>query len=343
MNPMTNRDRHARERGAIAAFAGIILMTLVGMTVVGVDLGRLAFTASEVQTIADAGANAYAKCWLIDGANPGACATPGARETKALEVVAGNLVDGSAAETANVSFTEGTWDYDTSTFGGPGAEGEQAVRADGTATVSNFFASLFGAPETTVEKSAIAAFSCPSGARPFPIAVGDCMFEDFQSSGDCSDLPRLFQQPRDNSCWTSFTSQGGNISDFLPPACCQGGNCGGGEPSPSIGVGTEIDLDNGQINVLNHIMEDCVELCLDDPSKCDALTKFVIPIVECNADLLNCSGSSTVVGFASIQIVDVLDQGKDKALVLSAFCNTDAAVEGSGGECLGTENVALVQ
>src|SRR6185295_11349658 len=95
--------KRSRQRGAILAFTGIALLTLIGMTVVGVDLGRLAFTATEVQTVAEAAATGYAHAWLthaaaVDGQenNNAACAGD------AYGVVNGNRIDGLQATRANV-------------------------------------------------------------------------------------------------------------------------------------------------------------------------------------------------------------------------------------------------
>jgi hypothetical protein len=326
------------QRGAIAALTGILLLTLVGMTVVGVDVGRVAFTATEVQTVAEVGALGYARAMLRNQVAGSAVRNPA---SDALEVVSGNSIDGQAASASNIaSYTTGTWNFTTRSFTAGGTD-PNAVEATGVATVENLFAALpvFSSPTSTVTKTATAAVSCPDVAHVFPLAVGDCsLFDPFRSSDDCDDLPELFQQPRDNSCWTTLFDGGGGagaISNMLPAACCQGGNCGGGQTSPLVGIGTTINLFNGQMNSLMHIMEDCIEH--------EGLTEFVVPIVECDNGVLNCSGSAEVIGFASLRFTRVVDQGRDKLFDMEFFCNDEAPVQGQGGECLGTETVALVR
>src|SRR5262245_22083282 len=99
MRRMVFRQRRSvRERGGYLAFTGMALLTLIRMTVVGVDLGRLAFTATEVQTVAEVAATGYAHAWLKgisspSGGDPGdsACAAD------ALGVVDANRIDGKDA------------------------------------------------------------------------------------------------------------------------------------------------------------------------------------------------------------------------------------------------------
>ena len=337
MTPMANRnnDRH-RERGAIAAMAGIMMLTLVGITVVGVDLGRLAFTASEVQGIADAAAPAYVRAMLKNKAAGSNVRTPSA---DANAVVQGNNVDGAAATAANIeSYTEGTWDFDAGTFT-PGGADPNAVQANATATVTNFFAQLFGTPSSKVDKNAIAAMSCPAGAHVLPIAVGDCsLFDPWHGSEDCDDLPQLFQQPGDNSCFTTLYTGGGgagSIISMLPSQCCKGGNCGGGELGPLVGTGSTINLYNGQMDVILKILKDCVDN--------RGLTEFLIPIVECNDGVLNCSASAKVIGFATINFTQVQDTANPKYFNMDVLCNAEAPVQGQGAECFGTDGVAMVR
>ena len=329
---------HRRERGAIAALAGIFMLMLAGITVVGVDVGRLAFTASEVQTVADAGAIAYAKEMLTQ--NTSGTTNIGLRQARAYEVIAGNNIDGAAAAPVNItSFEEGAWDFGSNQFSAGGSP-PNAVRANATATVSNFFAGLFGDPTTTVDKNAIAALGCSCRDRPvLPLAVGDCNFDAFQNSGDCADLPHLQQQPNaaDNSCWTNLSPSSGGGSAFvksiLPTQCCQGGDCGGGEPGPSVSKGDQIWLQNGQANDLMHILQDCVQH--------EGITDFVVPIVDCDTTS-DCTHTGEVVGFASVRISNVVDQGQTKTVDLEFFCD-DSGGQPDDCECFGRQGVAMVK
>ena len=323
------------EHGAILAFTGIMVMTLVAMAVVGVDLGRLAFTATEVQTVAESAATGYAVAMQRGRPSPAA---------DAYQVVAGNSIDGAAATPTNIaSFEVGNYSAATQTFVS-GAAPQNAVKATATATVSNFFAAIVGDSQSTVQKAATAAIGCPAHSRMvLPIVVGECEFTAFESSQSCSDLPRLFQQPGDNSCWSTLmpTPGGGatTTKSYLPTTCCDGTECGGGVAAPSVSIGDVVYHTNGQTNSVMHLIEDCVEN--------DGMTDYVVAVVECDANLTDCVGASPVVGFASVRVSNVVDQGGDKSVDLEFFCNDDGTIVGDTGgvaeECFGMGKVAMVQ
>jgi hypothetical protein len=100
-------------------------------------------------------------------------------------------------------------------------------------------------------------------------------------------------------------------------------------------VGDTINMYNGQMNSLMHIMEDCVEN--------EGLTDFVLPVVACSGGTLACNSSAPVVGFASVRFTQVVDQGGSKGLDMDFICDDNGGLQGSGAECFGTERVALVR
>jgi hypothetical protein len=323
------------QRGAILAFAGMAVVTLVAMAVVGVDLGRLALTATEVQTVAEAGATAYAKAVQRDSGSPAA---------DALAVVAHNRIDGAAATPANItSFEVGNYGAQTLAFVAGGTP-ENAVKAHATATVDNFFAGIFGDFQSTVQKDATAAIGCPTRGRVvLPLVVGECEFAAFQSSNDCADLPKLFQQPGDNSCWSTLLDSGGGgaktTNSYFPTSCCSGTLCGQGVTPPAVSIGQDVYHTNGQQASTMHLIQDCVEN--------EGITDFVVAIVKCDQSLTDCTGSSEVVGFASVHVSNVVDQGSDKTIDLDFFCNDTGDLVGEtlgfSDECFGTSRVAMVE
>src|SRR5262245_11905183 len=228
--PAERQDaKRPRERGAILAFTGMALLTLVGMTVVGVDLGRLAFTATEVQTVAEVAATGYAHAWVAGIKNNGADPGDAACVADALRVVRGNRIDAKQAATGNIErYDRGYFDPDTNgpfTMAVPAGKTANAVRATATTTVDNFFASVFGAPRSVVRKTAVATVTCGSRAQPLPIVVQDCSFGGFDGPEDCPSLPRLTQQNvnEDNTCWTSLSGDPANTStirDLINAHCC---------------------------------------------------------------------------------------------------------------------------
>lgn len=330
------RTKHSlsrtRQRGAALATVGIFMIVLAGMAVLGVDVGRLAFTATETQVVADAGAVAYAKTMLDNDVND-ANDSP---FVAADQVVEDNSIDGKSAIQAKVEYAVGRFDFDQRHFR-PGGFPANAVRATGTATVDNIFAGIFGDYDSTVERFAVAAYGGAGQARPtLPIAVGDCYFKRFERSDSCSDLPRLQQVPEkaENSCWTSLRPVGANaqqVSQLLPAECCAGGKCGGGAISPLVSVGDQINVLNGQANSILQILADCVD---------KGVQEYVIPIVACG----KCNQLTSVVGFAKVRMTRATDQGGDKGIDVEALCRKEGegGAPGGGGN-YGLQTLALVE
>jgi hypothetical protein len=327
----TKRNARPRQRGAALATVGIFMIVLAGMAVLGVDVGRLAYTANETQVVADAGAVAYAKTMLDNDVND----TSDSPFVAADQVVGDNWIDGRSASLAKVEYAVGKFDFDTREFR-PGGFPSNAVRATGSATIDNIFAGMFGTKTSTVQRLAVAAFGGAGEARPtLPVAVGDCYFKQFERSDNCSDLPKLQQVPdgSDNSCWTSLRATSANTSDvidMLPADCCQGGTCGGGATSPMVSVGDQIKIVNGQNNQIMHILADCLAKGHEE---------WVIPIVQCG----KCNQVAPVVGFATVRLTDVHDKG-GKGLDVDALCRTESGggAPGGGGN-YGLKTLALVK
>jgi Flp pilus assembly protein TadG len=319
--------RRARksERGAILAATVLALPALLALAAVGVDTGRIAFTATEVQNVADAAATAGAQALLEGG-------TASTARSHAQTVAAQNAVDGSGATIQPAEIEVGQYNYQTNTFVN-GATPSSAVRATPSATVQNLFVGILGSSfaNTTVTKTATAGFTgLGEAAATLPLALGDCHFPAisscFQTAG-C--LPSLSQVPSttDNTGWTSFFDGSTNqntISAYLPSAC------GGTMTPPVIKVGDSINLNNGQGNgqALKGV-EDCVEK--------KGITKFLVPIVSCGG---NFNQSGTVTGFATIIVESVESQGDPKGLTLHAIFEE---VQGTpGGGAYGTGEMRLL-
>jgi hypothetical protein len=234
-----------------------------------------------------------------------------------------------------VSVTRGTFDVPTRTFT-PGGARPNAARAVATATVSTIFASVLGQSTSQLHREAVAEFGGTCSARTaLPIALGDCLFDQFAASGNCATLPSLVDtpDPTQNSCWTSLQADTANANEalaFLPSECCQGRNCGGGEPAPRLDRGSQVNGINGQVTVLLRVIRDCFR---------QGITDFAVPIIACG----RCNQQTTVTGFATVHVRNVQANGVNKGIDIDTVCSGDDPSGPIGCASFGRESVALVK
>ena len=328
-------NHRSRQRGAVIAMAGAMLLMFMAFAVIGVDVARLAFTANETQTVADIAALAAIQGRANEVANPVA---------DAQAVVQENQVDGQPADVGGGgvvnSVIPGTWDFDAQTFVPTGDwydPDTNAAQANAEATVDNMVAGVINDSQSSVARSAIAAMggAC-SGELVMPLALGPCWFDEFEDSNDCSDIPRFFQVPATgNTCFTSLSqdpASAPNAARYLPTSCCNnGGNCGLGQTPALVNIGDEINVINGQVNVLMQIIQSCFN---------QGLTEWTIPLVECG----QCNQQTEVTGFAKIVITNVIDTGNPagRGIYLDSICKLDPEVS-PGCASAGLTGLALVQ
>ena len=321
------------ERGQVFVAAAVSLAAFLALTVVAVDIGRLAHTATEVQAVADVAASAGATA-LLKKTFARANVDPIAE----AQFVAGqNTMDGQAAVVTDIALLH----YDFAS-GGFTSGSPNAVRATPSVTVTNLIAGVLGDRQTTVTKTATAAMSGVGAASPsLPMVIGVCSFNAFQTSLSCGDLPSLIQAPTpdNNSAWTSLTGSSASASavdDYLPAVC-------GGTLTASVTVGDMVNVLNGQTTSLLKAVADCV--CTHN------VTKFTVPVVPCGSF----NQAMTVSGFATVQVLNVSAPGNNgtnplctpdangkTGITLQTICNTDDAGGGGGGN-FGTETVAMVE
>src|SRR3989442_10865630 len=213
------RASKSRRGQAMVLLALWLTGAFFALTVVGIDVGHLGTSATELQTVADIAAAAGARNLLKGGSASTA-------KSEATSVVAKNKVDGhsftmSAADVHVGTYINGVF---TETSINP-----SAVRATPSITVNNVVAGLIGMKTTTIQKEAIATFQGISKAQPtLPIVLGDCLFPEIDQCFSNSCMPSDTEFPKDTeprTMWTSFSGGNGTgeITQWLPTACGGGG------------------------------------------------------------------------------------------------------------------------
>jgi hypothetical protein len=324
-----------RQRGMVFITMALWLAAFLGLAVIGIDVGRVAFTANEVHTVADVAATAGALA-LFKGQDA---------VTNAQTVAAQNRID---ARTASIPASEITiWHYDTTTgtipcvLGLPGPTACNAVRAHVNSTVNNVMAAVVGRPTSTVDRISTAAYKTLGAATPgpLPVALGDCYFQTPCYSDGC--LPPLIQIPSNttglanDTAWTAYfisNPNSNNVNSYIPTICG-----GSGATPPEISAGQNINVNNGDIaNIYSKIQ------CMLD----HGMNTFLIPIFHSSAT--TCGGplnqSQQVVGFATI-VVDAVfgPPNNPKHIDVHAVFRSDVP-GGFGGSCpyCGTGSIALI-
>jgi len=233
------------QRGQAAVLMALWLTgAFFALTVVGIDIGHLGTSATELQTVADIAAAAGARNLLKGGSASTA-------KSEAASVVAKNKVDGQSVAIAAADVHVGTY------VGGVFAEtsiNPSAVRATPSVTVNNVVAGLVGMKTSTIHKEAIASFGGAStGAPTLPVVLGDCLFPELdQCFGTDSCLPKDTGFPKDNeprTAWTSFSGgqATGDVDQWISTSCG-----GSGKTIPSYSVGDTITIVPGIHNSVTH-------------------------------------------------------------------------------------------
>ena len=335
-------SRHRSQRGQALAFVGICMVLFVGLAVIGVDVARLAFTAAEVQSIADATATAGAGALASHSTTPLADAT---------SIVQQNYVDartgsvGSGTTDVIKSITPGIWDFTAKTFTASSwtDPATNAVKARGVATVDNLVAAAIGAVTSDVERQAIAAEggACTEVAT-LPITIEQDAIQQFLDVPDCSSIPptRLFQVPIDNSCFTSLTTAAAGAATekaHIPSQCAgQGnGNVGGGQTA-TLTIGDPISLNTGQDDTVLKTIQGCLDAT-------PPLREFVVPVVPANSCCGGCTQNVATFVRITIDHVQATGASSGKGVFISSICRE--ALSGSNPGCTtGGENaMALIQ
>jgi Flp pilus assembly protein TadG len=368
------KRQHEHERGVALVAVAIFFAVLLGITAIGVDLGRLAHTSTEVQAVADAAATAGAialnkRNGVAGGSLPDA------------HVVSGdNMMNGSLAPDANVDIVEGNYNFATATFTAGGAK-RAAVKATAHTPVTNLFAGIFdfinngrlqGTPKgtdfkhTTVARVSIAGFAgkgsgcsapqgcsatdvncwCQRGAAPcLPIAIPSCKFDTVVEQG-------LVVTPStsDNAAWTTFddVASTAKLLPLFPSPCGSGaiqeqdafnGN------TINLNNGIASQSQNGPYGAMECVYNHVPPLgCRDDDN--DGVFDgaggqiFTVPVFDLATCTTNMNQTRTVVGFATIVL-----SGADHTVpivTLSSIQHVDTSGDLGGGN-FGTGRVTMVQ
>lgn len=166
---MLNRGRARRsfgaEEGSVLVMVAAALVMMLGVCAIAIDMANLYLARAQAQRAADAAALAGAKSFITSGCATSGCTAGGIQETdgrrQAVAAGAQNYIAGQPASIdPNADIT----------FSYPNAL-EPQITVVAKATVSTFFAKIFGVSTSNVSATSTAEAYNPAGGGNSPIAA----------------------------------------------------------------------------------------------------------------------------------------------------------------------------
>lgn len=272
------------QHGQALAMMGIGLVVFLGMAALAVDVAHLAFTATEVQALADATA-AAAAAGLSQEIGGGDAVHDGDLVAQ-QNTVAGNHVStlGACPDATGPSCIDiGLWDP-TNGFRHADAPPYNAAQATITMSVPNIVAAMWS-PTSTVTKVATAAIR---PTLPFAVGIGDQCNPPVPANFDpvnCASNPtariHLGDAIHSIAGWANFSGELTNPSDIFPfiPVLCPvdtDGSPGGGQAMPILQAGALFFMNT---TYSGGPLEYALSFCVEN----DIMTRFVIPFFRCDS------------------------------------------------------------
>lgn len=333
-----------RRSGNTAVQVALGLTVLLSVTAVVIDIGRGRVFKHQLRNAAEAAAHAGAA--QLDGTTEGMDAA----RAMAVSVAAENLAAGSPVvldpNTANDPAGDvvlGYWEDEVFVPSTAPAVVTTVQVVANRPTVDTILAGVaMDEPTMAVGDFAIAQAGGPaSAACPFPIALPDCEFTA-GAAGFCGMELALSSARIDNGAWARTGTTQANASyirDSLDPAVC----------ASASGLDDVVTLNNGQVNSAFRELGDAVNLYgspwiseeYGGTQPAQSAGSIVSPYGEKTLvgqivifeDSDNCTntqfaGTHPIVGYATIVIYDVVNQGSTKDIKARVLC---AMSDGAGG------------
>lgn len=339
-HPMERRQRN----GNVAVQIALGMVVLLGVAAIVIDLGRGRVMKHQARNAAEAAAHAGAA--KLDGTVEGiAAARTAAASFAALNKVGGVslTLDENTGNDSAGDIVTGYWEDDAFVPSTVPAETTSVKVVARRPDVGTFFAGYaFGQPTIDIGDFAIAqGGGSASAACPLPIALPDCELTNLPGSICDTDLI-LSSDRLDNGAWGRIGGTQANASyirDSLDPSLC----------AAQSTLDDVVTLNNGQVNSAVRRLGDAVNAYGVDwdsaawgAQPAQAAGSIVSPYgkalvgqIMVFEDAANCTntkftGTQPIVGFATIVIYDVTNQGSNKSIKAKTLCEiTDG--QGGGG------------
>jgi hypothetical protein len=326
---MRPRNGSERRTGSIAVLGTVLLVSVVGVTAVGVE-GTLAWiTRMELQNALDAGTKAGAA--FLDGTSDGITLAT----QNAVAIANRNTAGGQALAITAADVETGVYTSGVGFAPGGVAADVNALRILHSVDLGTSFANgAFATPVFRPTATAIglrAAVGAGEADCVLPIAVPLCVIEDLAEAGTVEDTTFVFGSTGvNNAAWVGDSTTTPSASWLQSQIqSIVDGTCAGGD---TLSVGTQVGLNNGVVvpalNEIDAAIESSTATWSSsiwgslpaqwsdsdvDPAKFGHVIESTIVIIDppgwCDAGGGPLSGDAPIVGFVKGAVYDVHWQG----------------------------------
>ena len=304
-----------KESGAVVIVVAICLIVILGFLALALDIGYVMITRNESQNAADAAALAGAR-QLGENYHVRA-ADKTANVVSVSEATAGlNRVARRSISQDNVAIRLGMWDQVSGTFAetlaNPNAVEATVTRRQGLTSgpIRTFIAGVLGIPNFRMEATATATIlgEC-TGIVDFPVGIGRSWFTVKGANRGCT---TVVLNDTMSSCagYTNLRDEKykwKQVEDIITKKT----------PVPVVNVGSFIEFGGGTVEVLLKQVYDRFVL---EKKNGNYPWRVTIPVFEDNDICKNPTERSEVIGFATMDIEDVILGGSAQGLYGRIIC-----------------------
>ena len=336
------------QRGVAAIVVGVCLMMFLGFAALAVDLGYVMVTRNELQNVADAAALGATRQLgviyegLSYGQMPTYACDPAVLINVAREIAVKNGAGGKAVAINDSDVTIGRWNASTRvltpTLIGPDAV-RVRVRRDSSANgpISTFFAMIWRKDTVDVSAEATAALTAQStagpGGLPIPVGISRAWFEN--KSVFCNQPIKFYPTNSPEGCagWHTYEDTPPNASQLRR---ILDGLREGSYAAPEATAGaTQFEFVGGTIASDFPEMKALFDYCktLDDgeiDQDRDPTTWTTAVVVYDSSDCTNPNKPTTVIGFSTVTITEVVE-APEKTILGRVVCDNIDEGRGGGG------------
>lgn len=312
--------KRREESGTVAVLVAICLIVIVGFLALALDIGYVMVTRNESQDVADAAALAGARQL---GENYYDKIPNKTTDVESVSVTTAglNTVARQNVSQDNVDIKLGWWDQYSGTFTetstSPNAVQATVTRRQGLTNgpIRTFVAGVLGIPSYRMQATATAAIQgeC-TGEVDFPIGIGRSWFYNKSAQGYSNGIcTEIALNDTMSSCagWTNLENKKYKWQDVDKIIISLG------TPNPSIPevkIGNIIEFGGG---VVQTMLNDLAAVF----AKRGGPWTVTVPVFEDNNVCQNPNKGYRVIGYATMEILDVITTGNNKGLYGKIVCD----------------------